>query len=874
LFHKFYTFQVVAPKGQRPMPDQPSTADIRQSLFDFFNDEELTVLCFDFFREVHDNFASGMTRAQKVQLLLDYCDRRTIIPNLLAAIQRARPEQYKERFPQAPKVQARPEPAKPIRDPKQVFVCHAHEDADFAHRLANDLRQNGWRVWIAPDSIQSGEMWGEGIDRGMDESGVLVLVLTPRSVQSPWVRKETYVAIQLESQGRIKFMPLEVEPCDVPGLWSTYQRISFQSDYGSGLNALLDVLEPARRERREREAQESARQLEAERQAKLATQKAEAERQERERNERAARLEVMPSQPHLPGWALPVAGSVLVMLFLTVIAWLVGSTIYNNAANSAATQTAVAMSSTQIAVFMSSTSTPFPVVTRIAEKDGMVMVYVPAGEFLMGAADSDSHAEKDEKPQHTVYLDAFWIDQTEVTNEQYNKCVQANMCVASSYANDDKVNGHNQPVVGVRRPNAQLYCQWAGRQLPTEAQWEKAARGTDGRIYPWGNDPATCDYAVMDEGKGKGCGKGDSAWPVRSKPKGASPYGALDMAGNVWEWVADWWSQGYYSISPSRNPQGPSSGDNAVLRGGSWDNGPANIRASYRSGYLTPDNVYYHIGFRCALVPGESTVSVSTGTPTNIPAPVTPTMTPTAAPGIGSTRVSAIDGMVMVYVPAGEFLMGSTDSDKAANANEKPQHAVYLDAFWIDSTEVTNAQYKKCVQVQKCKASTFATDFSFNGDNQPAVGVDWSDAKSYCEWAGRQLPTEAQWEKAARGTDGRIYPWGNTAPDSNRLNFFGQVGKTTEVGKYPTGASPYGALDMAGNVWEWTSSLYKPYPYKADDGREDMSSSGDRVRRGGSFRGAETDARAAFRHPGAPVSVWETDGFRCGVGVVFPISLK
>jgi formylglycine-generating enzyme required for sulfatase activity len=186
--------------------------------------------------------------------------------------------------------------------------------------------------------------------------------------------------------------------------------------------------------------------------------------------------------------------------------------------------------------------------TRVSEKDGMVMAYVSAGEFLMGAADSDSQAFDNEKPQHTVYLDAFWIDKTEVTNAQYKKCVQARACETSNEAFNSRFNSDNQPVVGVPWYNAVTYCQWAGRELPTEAQWEKAARGTDGRIYPWGNQPATCDYTVMNDGSGDGCGNGSAAWPVGSNPKGASPYGALDMVGNVGEWVADWYDEKYYTI--------------------------------------------------------------------------------------------------------------------------------------------------------------------------------------------------------------------------------------------------------------------------------------------------------------------------------------
>ena len=274
------------------MQNLPSTADIRQFLTEAFSDEDLTALCFDFFPEVKENFSTGMTKQQKILALLEYCQHREVMPNLLAAIQRVRPEQYKRRFPQAQRVEAPSETIKPKRDPKQVFISLAHEDAEFAHRLAGDLGKNGWRVWIAPESIRPGEMWGEGIDRGLDESGVLVLVLTPHAVQSRWVRKETYVAIQLESQGQIKFIPLKVEPCNVPGLWSAYQQISFRSSYASGLSALLDELEPERRAQHKREAQEKAareraEQLEREMQARRQAAQAEAERQLRLAAERS-----------------------------------------------------------------------------------------------------------------------------------------------------------------------------------------------------------------------------------------------------------------------------------------------------------------------------------------------------------------------------------------------------------------------------------------------------------------------------------------------------------------------------------------------------------------------------------------------------------
>jgi formylglycine-generating enzyme required for sulfatase activity len=192
-----------------------------------------------------------------------------------------------------------------------------------------------------------------------------------------------------------------------------------------------------------------------------------------------------------------------------------------------------------------------------------------------------------------------------VTNAQYNKCVQAQKCKASSYANDSQYNGDTQPVVSVDWNDAKNYCEWAGRQLPTEAQWEKAARGTDGRIYPWGNQTATCEYAVMDEGKGIGCGKGGAGWPVGSRPQGASPYGALDMAGNVFEWVADWFDEKYYASSPPKNPLGPSSGQYRVLRSGSFDSVAHDVRGAYRRG-LAPWNWYSGWGFRCVCASGSS----------------------------------------------------------------------------------------------------------------------------------------------------------------------------------------------------------------------------------------------------------------------------
>jgi len=215
------------------------TAHIRQFLSEAFSDEDLSTLCFDYFPDVYDDFAAGMTKGQKLRLLIEYCQRREIIPNLLVAVQKARPEQYQERFPQVP---LRPEEPRLERDSRQVFISHAHEDADFAHRLASDLRKYGWRIWIAPDSLRPGEKWMDGINRGLDESGTFVLALTAAAVKSRWVQDETNAAIQLEQQGHLRFIPLYVESCGVPPLWGIYQHISFSDDYKNGLTKLLAEL--------------------------------------------------------------------------------------------------------------------------------------------------------------------------------------------------------------------------------------------------------------------------------------------------------------------------------------------------------------------------------------------------------------------------------------------------------------------------------------------------------------------------------------------------------------------------------------------------------------------------------------------------------
>ncbi|MBN2493390.1 MAG: SUMF1/EgtB/PvdO family nonheme iron enzyme [Deltaproteobacteria bacterium] len=230
------------------------------------------------------------------------------------------------------------------------------------------------------------------------------------------------------------------------------------------------------------------------------------------------------------------------------------------------------------------------------------MLHIPAGEFWMGCNEKiDSSCDADEKPGRKVYLDAYLIDKTEVTVEQYARCVRAGRCKqprTGMHFNWGKSSRERHPVNGVDWNDAEAYCAWAGKRLPTEAEWEKAARGTDGRLYPWGNEKPSCAYAVMREG-GLGCGR-ESTWPVCSKERGNSPYGLCDMAGNVREWVADKYKEDYYSSAPSRNPEGAAGGSRRVYRGGCWVFILAsNFRASLRFGF-SPGSRFFFLGFRCA----------------------------------------------------------------------------------------------------------------------------------------------------------------------------------------------------------------------------------------------------------------------------------
>ncbi|HQO98950.1 MAG TPA: bifunctional serine/threonine-protein kinase/formylglycine-generating enzyme family protein, partial [Anaerolineaceae bacterium] len=272
--------------------------------------------------------------------------------------------------------------------------------------------------------------------------------------------------------------------------------------------------------------------------------------------------------------ALLLTSIVLLVLGLSIMLYWLGKEPANQPVYSSTTSTL-----TPTATYITGTAThtqPQPRlaelgVTRVRLQDGMVEGFIPAGEFSMGTHPVESLGTgSDIAPVHLVYLDSFWIDRMEVTNAMYQRCVKDGACSLPSHSTAEQEayfqnqQYSNYPVVSVTWKQASDYCQWVDGRLPTEAEWEKAARGSDNRLYPWGNaDPHS---GLLNHGYSVG-----RTSPVGSYLEGASPYGILDMAGNVWEWVADWYSPDYYASQQEWfNPGGPESGEQRVLRGGSW----------------------------------------------------------------------------------------------------------------------------------------------------------------------------------------------------------------------------------------------------------------------------------------------------------------
>jgi formylglycine-generating enzyme required for sulfatase activity len=444
---------------------------------------------------------------------------------------------------------------------------------------------------------------------------------------------------------------------------------------------------------------------------------------------------------------------------------------------------------------------------------------VPAGPFRMGSDPARAYPPGvDESPRHVVEVAPFRIGRIPVTNAQYAAFVRdTGHRLPSSWPDGAVPPGQGSvPVTYVSWHDAAAFCAWAGGRLPSEAEWEAAASGGDGRLWPWGDVPPDRTRAVFEAGIGGPAVAG-------SVPAGAAPCGALDLAGNVAEWVAS-----PYEPYPARGDDT----DLRVVRGGSYIHGPEALRCSARRPLLA-GAIDTYVGFRIAADPGAA---------------VRPDLDLVDVPG--GSRVIGRDPVE----PGGEAL-----------ADELPAGVVELSAFEISATPVTNAGYATFI-----RETGHRQPLHWSGGEPPAgagehpvTWVDADDAAAFCGWLGVRLPTEAEWEKAARGEDVQNYPWGAEPPGAVHA-VFARAGMETgpsPVGSAPAGASPYGLLDMAGNVWEWMSSAYAPYPYDAGDGRE-QAPTAERALRGGSYASPPVHLRCAARSRSFPGRLAPHIGFR------------
>ncbi|MCC7117924.1 MAG: SUMF1/EgtB/PvdO family nonheme iron enzyme [Anaerolineales bacterium] len=511
--------------------------------------------------------------------------------------------------------------------PLKVFLCHASADKPKVRELYRALKRRGVQPWLDAEDLIPGQNWEVEIPKALHSSDAIIICLSPNSVDKEgYVQKEIKFALDKAMEmpdGRIFIIPARLEECELPFSLKKYHAVDLYEK--AGYTKLMQSLK-LRASQLERatvqlpKAGETTIEIKPVVEEKKFPEPKEVKpkpqthptpapdnvdvggdvkgsvivsgsgnvinfgNQEKSAPEKPQPAKPEPKKtnpPRKPKTAVIVA---LIGLVGTILAALISSPWFIKIFSPTPTETQIPASQTPV---------PTSLPAEITDDKDIKMGLVPAGQFAMGS----NNSEEDEKPLHLVYLDAFYMDIYEVTNAAYKACVKTGGCtppqdIGSSTRDSYYGNSQfdNYPVVNVDWNQANAYCKWRDASLPTEAQWEKAARGTDGRTYPWGENSACgqANYASCI---------GDTT-EVTGYESGKSPYGMYNMAGNVWEWVADWYAEKYYQNSPVLNPQGPGSGTFRILRGGSWSD-VSDIRMINRlsSGLSYASTV---VGFRCA----------------------------------------------------------------------------------------------------------------------------------------------------------------------------------------------------------------------------------------------------------------------------------
>ena len=477
---------------------------------------------------------------------------------------------------------------------------------------------------------------------------------------------------------------------------------------------------------------------------------------------------------------------------------------------------------------------------------GKCIALAPINRVKIGAsshkqgcnAAMDNQCSNNERPHHEVKLSAYYIDRYPVQSWEYKVCYEAGKCTIPS-AGDGKslstfdsflpVNKQKHPINWVHRSQAEKYCAWAGARLCTEAEWEFAARGPKGYKYPWGNKEPNCAHANFMYNN-KYCAVSKATMSVLAHPAGKSVMGVYEMAGNVWEMLDDRWGA-YNWTYPILDPPGPDKGGSRVMRGGAYNSKVTSLRASARSS--TSGTASYARGFRCCRKVSPKPAKCTShshcddGQPCTKDSCVTSTgnclnihLADNTSCGKGKRcdtgRCIAIGSIGWTKVAGGTFTMGCNPKvDKECATNEKPAHAVSLSTFYMGTYPVTAAQYKICYEAGKCLLpaavggganSNFDAFLPKNRQNHPVNWVSWTRAGTYCKYVGGRLCTEAEWEYAARGKDGRKYPWGNKAPTCAHANFkYYSVSPKTN----PKGPTKGGSKVMRGGSYANTATYMR-----------------------------------------------------------------
>jgi formylglycine-generating enzyme required for sulfatase activity len=520
---------------------------------------------------------------------------------------------------------------------------------------------------------------------------------------------------------------------------------------------------------------------------------------------------------------------------------------------------------------------------------GMRFVSIPSGTFMMGASKKIDGEDGEERPLHEVEISGFYLGQYEVTQQEW----QAVMGELPAKMKSSQ-RGANNPVTAVSYDDVQAFISGLNQResnghyrLPTEAEWEYAARAGQTGEFPYGNDAAALSRYAW-------CQPGEKKNPQPVGGKAPNSFGLYDMLGNVWEWVGDgygnWYDEHYYRNSPRVNPTGPASGDLHVVRGGGFGWDQSVCRVSYRTSFLK-GKYFDDLGFRLAFVPknGDSSFAAQqaaaqkpTVTAAPAPQPVAPppqVVVQQAAASAPAVEVSPVlqqsqtqpplssftnsIGMRLVYIPPGTFVMGA--SKKPSDAI--PAHEVEISAgFYLGQYEVRQEEWQTVMGQLPANM-----DANQRGTNKPVTGVSYDDVQAFIgrlnlrETKGQyRLPTEAEWEYAARAGQTGDFPYGEDSDDLSRYAWIKQakVGSPQAVGgKAP---NPFGLYDMLGNVWEWVGDWYGESYYQNSPRLDPIGpASGDsRVIRGGGYGFGYKYCNVFYRYSSTPDAYSSDIGFR------------